>query len=320
MERHTRLRISLNGEPCVPEIATGISAGPLVRTRWRGAGHEANTQTNAGTTYFYLSAKKATAAPMQLILEPQADYVLFLWNGQQPMDWSVATNSEVHGVASYTFFGTPLTDTAVLSLPAGACGIQCFGFSKPAVQLLASEFDVLRPLAAYLQERDPTGMPTTPMRFMPPKAHRYIDALRASEKQGFGLNLHVKDSLYQLVRLYAAGLHTLSVRRSVLDDAGLYDKAVALIGARFESPTFTVDALAQEMGLSRTNLYRLFEGRGQPSPHRHILSARLEKARELLRTSDLPIGAISALIGFEDPAHFSKTYKLTFGNRPTDDR
>lgn len=47
---------------------------------------------------------------------------------------------------------------------------------------------------------------------------------------------------------------------------------------------------------------------------------RLEKAKNLLRTTNLNLNEIAAQVGYSDPKHFSKLFKKTFGIRPQDYR
>ncbi len=51
--------------------------------------------------------------------------------------------------------------------------------------------------------------------------------------------------------------------------------------------------------------------------HRYIESVRVERAAELLNTSELPVGRIADLCGFSDIYHFSKTFRARMGETPT---
>ena len=50
--------------------------------------------------------------------------------------------------------------------------------------------------------------------------------------------------------------------------------------------------------------------------HKYIESVRVERAAELLTTSDIPVGRIAELSGFCDIYHFSKMFKSRFGVSP----
>jgi len=48
-------------------------------------------------------------------------------------------------------------------------------------------------------------------------------------------------------------------------------------------------------------------------PHQYLLARRLNRARELLRTTRLPFGDIALECGFASASHFSNRFKQTTG-------
>ena len=46
----------------------------------------------------------------------------------------------------------------------------------------------------------------------------------------------------------------------------------------------------------------------------------MEKARELLRTTDMAVGEVARETGYDNFGYFSRTYKEIFGKSPRDDR
>lgn len=92
----------------------------------------------------------------------------------------------------------------------------------------------------------------------------------------------------------------------------------SLIQQRLDSARLTPVALAQELGISSRQLYRLFEANGD-SVCRYILRERLIKAAQDLRNpaySHRSITDIGTRWGFSDSAHFSKTFKKQLGVAP----
>jgi AraC-like DNA-binding protein len=51
-----------------------------------------------------------------------------------------------------------------------------------------------------------------------------------------------------------------------------------------------------------------------------IRKIKLEKAKELLNTTDLTVSEISYKVGFSSPSYFTKCFKLHFGNIPKEFR
>jgi len=96
-------------------------------------------------------------------------------------------------------------------------------------------------------------------------------------------------------------------------------EAVSLMEANIEEP-MTLDELSHHVGLSRRQLERLFQRYLQCVPTRYYLELRLERARQLLLQTSMPIVDISWACGFISSPHFSKFYLDTFSIPPRDER
>ncbi|AUT71863.1 GlxA family transcriptional regulator [Paraburkholderia hospita] len=99
-------------------------------------------------------------------------------------------------------------------------------------------------------------------------------------------------------------------------------KLIQVIGVmeqNMEEPLAPAD-LAQEIGVTRRQLERLFCSSLKDTPTHFYLQLRLDRARELLRQTDMSITAICVACGFESPSHFSRTYRARFGASPRSDR
>ncbi|OED39465.1 AraC family transcriptional regulator [Chromatiales bacterium (ex Bugula neritina AB1)] len=96
-------------------------------------------------------------------------------------------------------------------------------------------------------------------------------------------------------------------------------EAVSLMEANIEEP-MTLDELSFHVGLSRRQLERLFQRYLQCVPTRYYLELRLERARQLLLQTSMPIVDIALACGFISAPHFSKCYRDTFGLPPRDER
>lgn len=96
-------------------------------------------------------------------------------------------------------------------------------------------------------------------------------------------------------------------------------EAVSLMEANIEEP-MTLDELSFHVGLSRRQLERLYQRYLQCVPTRYYLELRLERARQLLLQTSMPIVDIALACGFISAPHFSKCYRDTFGLPPRDER
>jgi len=83
---------------------------------------------------------------------------------------------------------------------------------------------------------------------------------------------------------------------------------------------FSVEMLANEVGMSRSLFAQRFREAFGRSPMDFLKELRLQHAAHLLRTSDRPIKSIADLVGFESRSHFSRSFTEYFGASPAEYR
>jgi AraC-like DNA-binding protein len=74
--------------------------------------------------------------------------------------------------------------------------------------------------------------------------------------------------------------------------------------------------VASACGVNVRYMSRLFKLFGSTSPHDYIGRLKLNKAANMLLTSNSSIGDIAREVGFEDPYHFSRNFRLFHGLSP----
>lgn len=75
--------------------------------------------------------------------------------------------------------------------------------------------------------------------------------------------------------------------------------------------------LARHVGLAPTYLAGMFAAEiGQP-PHRYLQQRRIDVAKQLLATSDLPVTAIATSLGFASSQHFARAFGQAVAATPT---
>lgn len=94
---------------------------------------------------------------------------------------------------------------------------------------------------------------------------------------------------------------------------------IELMEANLEEP-IELDELASFVSVSRRQLERMFLKHLDCSPSRYYLKLRLDRARQLLKQSNLSIVEISAACGFVSTPHFSRCYRKHIGISPRDER
>src|ERR1700737_580103 len=74
--------------------------------------------------------------------------------------------------------------------------------------------------------------------------------------------------------------------------------------------------LAHECGLSTSRFARAFRQSTGCPPHRWLLQRRIERAQDLLLTSDTTLAEIASACGFSDQSHLTRAFGQTVGTSP----
>lgn len=97
-------------------------------------------------------------------------------------------------------------------------------------------------------------------------------------------------------------------------------KLMHLMNENIENFDLNIDMLASEFNMSRTIFFTKLKSLTGLSPVEFIREVRLQRAIEIMKTTDLSVSEISYSVGIEDPRYFSRVFKLKFGETPTDYR
>ena len=76
-----------------------------------------------------------------------------------------------------------------------------------------------------------------------------------------------------------------------------------------------INELADYIGVNRSYLTSSFKKAIGCSPQEYLVNLRMEKAREMLRNTDMQINAIAAAVGYQDQLAFSD-FQTTFRCQP----
>lgn len=99
-------------------------------------------------------------------------------------------------------------------------------------------------------------------------------------------------------------------------------KLVQVIGEmerNTEQPLSTL-VLAEQVQVSRRQLERLFRLYLHDTPSGFYLRLRVDKARQLLRQTDMSVLEVSIACGFESASYFTRCYRARFERCPREDR
>ena len=92
---------------------------------------------------------------------------------------------------------------------------------------------------------------------------------------------------------------------------------VAALERRLSDPAYSVEQLCDELLMSHSNLHRKIKAVSGLSPALFIRRIRLERAKAmLLEQPELPVYAVAAACGFDDPAYFGRVFRQEFKMSP----
>lgn len=120
--------------------------------------------------------------------------------------------------------------------------------------------------------------------------------------------------VYTSVRMEGEGQRFSANSRIGIRNARLA-RAVEIIESELDEPMRTAD-IAARVGLSPRQLERLFGRYLNCSPKKYRMEMRLNRARELLRQTEMSVINVALACGFTSPSHFSKCYRSRFGSTP----
>lgn len=81
--------------------------------------------------------------------------------------------------------------------------------------------------------------------------------------------------------------------------------------------SLTLSEISRAANISPYHFSRLFKESTGLSPHQYVIRERVERAKELLRSTGLPLHEVAALAGFADQSHMGRHLKRLLGVSPT---
>lgn len=139
---------------------------------------------------------------------------------------------------------------------------------------------------------------------------RYIFQ-KASNKQikdAYKASLLTYQFILELYR-YCSG-HALPDKRPAI-----VNQAIELLENKYDRKV-RLDDVSAELGVSKYHLIKLFRESTGKTPIQYLNKIRLEKAMELLRSTDMPVEAIGQQTGFIHANYFTKVFKSAVGVPP----
>ena len=114
------------------------------------------------------------------------------------------------------------------------------------------------------------------------------------------------------ITLQPAGLNITSLDKQFLD------KLIGFIESEISNEQISLADLSTAIGMSRTQIHRKLKALTGESPGEFIRRFRLQRAAQLLKTSQLNVSEIAFEVGFRSHSHFSQAFRRYYKVSPSD--
>lgn len=85
---------------------------------------------------------------------------------------------------------------------------------------------------------------------------------------------------------------------------------------RYPEQVWTMEELAERVGISRTTFFTQFRELVGESPSKYLTRWRMQRASQILRLEQMTLTEVASLVGYESEASFSKAFKQWTGRSP----
>ncbi|MCI9074153.1 MAG: helix-turn-helix transcriptional regulator, partial [Lachnospiraceae bacterium] len=109
-------------------------------------------------------------------------------------------------------------------------------------------------------------------------------------------------------------------RESDYQRGKLLRKALDYIDANYDRETLSLNGVSEEVGVSANYFSAIFSQGMECTFVEYVTGKRMEKARRLLKSTDLSSGEIAVQVGYKDPHYFSFVFKKNQGMSPREYR
>ena len=108
--------------------------------------------------------------------------------------------------------------------------------------------------------------------------------------------------------------------QSTLQNRKTLKKVLDYIDQNFASESISLSSVACEVDVSANYLSSVFSQTMQKTFTEYITEKRIEKAKKMLKSTELSSGKIAQEVGYKDPHYFSFVFKKTQGMSPREYR
>lgn len=148
------------------------------------------------------------------------------------------------------------------------------------------------------------------------RAATALDICAAISGDMAALELGEQAAVGGLLRLMAfiAGSRREGVGGPAVPDS--FRRAQWALQANYRRPEYHVEDVASFVGLSRSQLFRIFKRHGEESPQQALARLRLSRARQLLRSTDLTLTEVALSSGYATAARLGEVFRNALNTTP----
>jgi AraC family transcriptional regulator len=208
-----------------------------------------------------------------------------------------------------------------ITLTPGRVATRWHHAGQPQILQVYLRQSVFESAAAEMFGGDPAGIEIAPRFAMTdPLLEQLAVAVHDTVHDASRSALVYVDTLAQMVAAHLAKAHSSAGRPTRTPvPAGLSDwrlrHLAELIEANLDGD-LSLETMATTVGLSPLYLIRAFKSAFGEPPHRYVLRRRIERARLLLRTTDMPVAEVALAVGFSSQSHLSSWFQRLVGTSP----
>ncbi len=146
----------------------------------------------------------------------------------------------------------------------------------------------------------------------------YESAMKAAKEEAAYLQQRLAGIVNDLVGVMYAKERNIILGRDS-DKVEIINNARLIIREKLESRV-TIQQIAEQLGMGYSNFRKLFKEFTGVSPALYQQELRLQRAKELLSTTNVSIKEIAYQLNFDSPDYFSSKFKMKVGCKPSEYR
>tara|TARA_R100001369_G_scaffold92891_1_gene140937 strand:- start:10450 stop:13224 length:2775 start_codon:yes stop_codon:yes gene_type:complete len=101
-------------------------------------------------------------------------------------------------------------------------------------------------------------------------------------------------------------------------DKDFIEKVLNYINNNIDDPDLSVEVLATNLNLSRSQFYRKIKALTNQTANEFLRNIRIERAKQIIEMGNTNISEVCYQVGFSSPSYFTKCFKAHFGILPTE--